>query len=384
MSGAQRLFPSLGFLQFPLELAEPAKNLKQVKAGLEGLTLTDGALIVLPEMWSTGFAYGRLNELAVGTGQILQELTSLAGRHSCILAGSLPELVISGQGTHLYNTLYIVGAEGIYGSYRKQQIFAFGGEGKAFSAGSEPRPIVTPQGQIGCLVCYDLRFPDLARSQCQQGADLLICSAQWPVARRAQWRALLRARAIENQTFLVACNGCGTVDGLELGGYSAIIDPDGVVLAEASNDLQVSIIHPDWQSRADVRSRFNSFAISPYSFADESKICRSARECLQLVSGRKAVGQRLVYCAVGRDTCRDTDLRVLQDARRQGDFLLVGVLPEEEGEATPRAQRRRVGEAGETKDVLRFLAAFGCVDAICSLKDFSAEDLVLLGELLSR
>ncbi len=384
MSGDVKHFSSLGFLQFPIEPAEPAKNFEQVRAGLENLQLSAGALIVLPEMWSTGFAYGQLETLAASTDGILQELAGLARRHNCILAGSLPELAVSAQGTYLYNTLYIVGAEGIHGFYRKQQIFAFGGEGKSFRAGSEPRPIVTPQGRIGCLVCYDLRFPDLARSQCQQGADLLICSAQWPAVRREQWRTLLRARAIENQTFLVACNGCGKVDGVELGGYSAIIDPEGEVLFEAGSGSSAESRTPSWQVRDSFRARFNSFAIAPYSFADTSKICGSARECLELVYGRKNVGQMVIYCALGQNACSESELSALQDARRQGDFLLVGVLPEEEGLAAQKERQGVAGKTGETKNVLRSLAALGCVDAVCSLKDFSPADLAQLGELLSR
>ena len=97
MADPAALFSSLGFLQFPLELAEPGKNLDQVKIGLESLHRTDRALIVLPEMWSTGFAYGRLTELAASTAEILRELAGLAGRYNCLLAGSLPELDSSEQ-----------------------------------------------------------------------------------------------------------------------------------------------------------------------------------------------------------------------------------------------------------------------------------------------
>jgi len=381
MSESTALFPALGFLQFLIELGEPEKNLVQVSSGLEALRATDGALIVLPEMWSTGFAYDRLIELASGTSNILGQLADLAGKFHCILAGSLPELVVSGGKSHLYNTMYIVGPGGVYGTYRKQQVFAYGGEGKAFSAGLDLGPVVTPYGQIGCLICYDLRFPDIARSQCQQGADLLICSAQWPAARREHWRTLLRARAIENQTFIVACNGCGTVDRVELGGYSAVIDPEGNVLFEAGSSSSSVSLLPAWQVRDSFRARFTSFAVSTYSFDDKRKICRSAADCLKLISSRKDIGQRFVYYAIGQAGIGSADLTALQDARRQGDFLLVGVLPA----ATGISEKGEDGmwSAGDEENILTFLAALGCVDAVCSLRKFSAQDLVLLGTLLS-
>lgn len=378
MADPAALFSSLGFLQFPLELAEPWKNLEQVKVGLESLHRTDRALIVLPEMWSTGFAYGRLTGLAASTADILGELTRLADRYNCLLAGSLPELEGSDHEERLYNTLYIVGSAGVCGTYRKQQIFAFGGEGQAFSAGFEPRPVTTPWGRIGCLVCYDLRFPDLARSQCQRGADLLICSALWPAARREHWRFLLRARAIENQTFLVACNGCGTIGGMELGGYSAIISPEGEVLFEASGSRSSVSLQPFWQVRETFRARFASFAVNTYDYADEGKICRSAADCLELVNCRKNIGQRIVYCAIGLAGLDQAALSALQEARRQGDFLLVGLMPGENGSTVSND-----GQVGKEEN-LRFLAALGCVDAVCSLQDFSAAEMAGLGRLLQR
>ncbi len=363
MPGESRLFSSLGFVQFPIELAEPEKNLEQVRAGLQSLDLPGGSLIVLPELWSCGFAYGQLEAIAADTDGVLRRLIDLARQYNCVLAGSLPERMNAGRQTRLYNTLYIVGAEGIYGSYRKQQIFAYGGEMKTFAAGTEPRPIITPHGRIACLVCYDLRFPLLARSQCQQGADLLVCPAEWPSVRIEQWLTLLQARAIENQTFVVACNSCGTVDGVELGGYSSIIDPQGNVMAQATADPQAAIVQVDWQVRDAFRSRFNTFAPAPYSFADEGKICGSVGECLELIIRRKSIGQNTVYWELDGDTFGESELMALQDARRKGDFLLVGMFP-----------------GGEKS--LRAIAALGCVDAVCSLQDFSADDLGRLGKLL--
>jgi predicted amidohydrolase len=359
------LFTGLACIQFRIELGEPEKNLGRI-AGVLASTgdLTD-TLVVLPEMWSSGFAYGRFDAMAEATGTMLAELAVLARRHRCILAGSMPEKGCGGMSGPFFNTLYVTGADGVLGSYRKQQIFAYGGEGEDFAPGFEPYPVATPLGLLGCLVCYDLRFPGLARTQCQQGADLLICPAQWPLARIGHWRTLLRARAIENQTFVVACNGSGIVDGMELGGCSAIIDPHGNILDEAGSGTSPQLIRvrPDWQQREEYRSRFRSFAVAAYPFRDERKIVPTVSACLELLRRRKDLGQKLVCCEVSGQVGAE-GLQALEDARRCGDFLLV-VLP----------------PVAVCEIDCRFYAALGCVDAVCRLAGWSEADLAELREL---
>lgn len=368
------LFPGLGFIQFIIEPADPRRNLERLVSGLQSIDAAGPALIVLPEMWSCGFAYDRLDEMAAETPGLLEELAILAGRHHCLLAGSLPEKV---GGEFLYNTLYITGANGVLGSYRKQRIFAYGGEGEAFTAGQAVRPVVTPWGRIGCLVCYDLRFPDLARSQCQQGADLLICAAEWPAERIEQWRILLRARAIENQTYVVACNACGLIDAVEMGGHSAIIDPEGNVLAEAAGTALAWVIQPDWRRREDFRARFSSVAVSS-SCRSDLKIVHSAVSCLEMLALRKKLGQRLICCEVTGPFQADL-LDALQAARENGDFLLVLLRAE-----TAAADRGyMVGSDDRGCDSRGLFASLACVDAVCSADDFADQEYARLEELVT-
>jgi predicted amidohydrolase len=369
------LFPGLGFIQFTIEPADPRRNLERLASGLQSVDAAGPALIVLPEMWSCGFAYGRLDEMAAETPGLLRELAVLAGRHHCILAGSMPE---SAGGELLYNTLFVTGVSGVLGSYRKQRIFAYGGEGKAFAAGQDVHPVVTPWGRIGCLVCYDLRFPDLARSQCQEGADLLICAAEWPTERVEQWRILLQARAIENQTFLVACNACGPAEAVDMGGHSAIIDPEGNVLAEAAGEPLAVVIQPDWRRREDFRSRFSSVAVSS-PCRNELKFISSAGSCLEMLALRKKLGQRLICCEVTGPVQADL-LDSLQTARKMGDFLLV--LLRAEIAAADRSQEAGGDEQGY--DDRRFLAALACVDAVCNTEDFADVQYARLDEFVTR
>jgi predicted amidohydrolase len=368
------LFPGLGFIQFTIEPANPRRNLARLTSGLQSVDGAGPALIVLPEMWSCGFAYGRLDEMAAETAGLLRQLAVLAGRHHCLLAGSLPEKV---GGDLLYNTLYIIGANGVLGSYRKQRIFAYGGEGEAFAAGEAVPPVVTPWGRIGCLVCYDLRFPELARSQCQQGADLLICAAEWPAERIEQWRILLRARAIENQTFLVACNACGLIDAVDMGGRSAVIDPEGNVLAEAAGNTLALVIQPDWRRREDFRSRFSSVAVSS-SCRSDLKIIHSAVSCLEMLTLRKKLGQRLICCEITGPFQADL-LDALQAARGMGDFLLVLLR----AETAAAGRRRMIGSDDWRGESQGILAALACVDAVCSADDFTDQESARLEELVA-
>lgn len=357
------LFAGLGFVQYRIRLGEPDRNLEQIARALESVDGLDRSLVVLPELWSSGFAYDRFEAMAAETPAMLVELAALAGRHNCVFAGSLPERAGEEQGGLFYNTLYVSGADGVLGCYRKQQVFYFGGEGRAFIPGIEPYPVTTPLGRIGCLVCYDLRFPELARRQCQQGADLLICSAEWPQARIDHWRTMLRVRAVENQTFVVAGNGWGEVDGMNLGGCSAVIDPRGQVLAEAGDEPQAVVIPAKWRRRADYRSHFSSFAVSSYPYRDASKILASAASCLDLLAVRRRVGQRLV-CREVAGPVGTAVLEALEEARRQGDFLLVAVSEGAQGDPDQR-----------------LLAALGCVDAVCRLDTFTEAERARLAEL---
>jgi len=202
-------FVSAGFFQSAITPAAPAVNLERLRSALQKEPPAPGTLLVLPELWATGFVYPQLAELSRQTPWLLVQLSELAARYRLVLAGSLVERVDDDQETRLYNTLFFTTSDGVAGKIRKQHLFSYWREDKWLRAGDSPRPVLTASGLVGGLVCYDLRFPETAKVQCQQGASLLVVSAQWPLARISQWRTLLQARAIENQTFVLAANGCG-------------------------------------------------------------------------------------------------------------------------------------------------------------------------------
>jgi predicted amidohydrolase len=247
-----------GFLQFDVQSGAIEENLSRVREGLAEITASrkniSPGIIVLPELWATGFAYEKLPLLAKAIPGLLKTLQEISAQYQVLIAGSLPEY----SGNSYYNTLFITDPAGNIHSYRKQLLFEPMAEDTFFSPGSTPRPMQTSLGSVAGLVCYDLRFPELLREQTALGADLLVVPAQWPAARVNHWRILLQARAIENQMFVVAANRCGTSGDTTFGGHSMIIGPDGTILLEAGEDEEFKGTMLDPEMTIAARSLFSS------------------------------------------------------------------------------------------------------------------------------
>ncbi len=195
-------------------------------------------LIVLPELFTTGYCLDKANSLAESPkGHSIGLLRDLAGRFRIfIVAGSILEK----RGTEIYNTCHLIGKDGkLLGHYDKIHLFPPFQEDKFLSAGFEASIFKTELGLFGVMICFDLRFPELAGRLTQNGAQVIFCPAEFPAERIAVWATLLRARAIENQVFVIGCNRVGS-DGKRLfGGRSAIIDPAGTTLAQANDAPQL-------------------------------------------------------------------------------------------------------------------------------------------------
>lgn len=362
-------FLRAGFLQIEISPADPWANLEKVRQALSRLVPAPGTLLLLPELWATGFVYPKLSVLAEKIPAVIEGLIGLAQEYQVTLGGSLPEKNKEHGG--LYNTLFLCDQNGLVGSFRKQHLFTYWHEDDFFVPGASPRPIESPQGFLGGLVCYDLRFPETARTQCQQGANLLMMSAQWPAVRIGQWRILLQARAIENQAFVVACNGSGWFGELELGGHSLVIAPDGEVLLEAGTGVEEGAVALDWAKVLELRGRFNTLAEIPYPFADEDKVMALER-CGRLVDWRKGQGQRIVFTNGCFDILHAGHVDYLEKARRQGDFLVVG-LNSDSSIRTLKGEGRPVNREEHRA---RVLAALGCVDAVVLFSEETPLNLI--------
>lgn len=243
-------------VQFTIALGDPGTNIDAVDRAITRLAERGVQLVVLPEMWSTGFAYRQLNELASQTEDTVAWLCEISGRFGMTIVGSLPEP----HGGKVYNTAYVVDRGGVVGTYRKIHLFSLMQEDRSFDAGNRWLVADTSVGRLGVFICYDLRFPELSRRLALEGAEILVVPGEWPKPREEHWRTLLRARAIENQCFLVAANTCGVVGKLDFFGMSMIVNPKGEVLAEAGYDPAEIVATLDYSEMEAWRSQIPCFA----------------------------------------------------------------------------------------------------------------------------
>ena len=242
-------------IQFNIKQGDVDANLDYVRAALKRAADQGAQLAVLPEMWSSGFAYKNLNELAMRTEGIVEELLVLSGQLKLVICGSMPEP----NGDKVFNTASVMDNGRLAGVYRKLHLFSLLGEDKAFSGGNQWLLADTSLGKLGVIICYDLRFPELTRRLALEGAQIICVPAQWPKPRQEHWRTLLRARAIENQLYLVSANACGQVGKLDFFGMSMIINPKGEVLAEAGEDEREIVAELDMQVMDDWRAQIPCF-----------------------------------------------------------------------------------------------------------------------------
>ncbi|MBX6371403.1 MAG: carbon-nitrogen family hydrolase [Acidothermus sp.] len=158
-----------------------------------------------------------------------------------------------------HNTAVLFGPDGeILHVYRKVHLFGFDeGEVRLLVPGNEVRVCPLPGlATYGTSTCYDVRFPELYRILVDQGCDLLVIPSGWPASRLEHWQILTRARAIENQLFLIGCNETGVQGGVELGGHSVVIDPWGRVVAEAGSEEEILHVDIDMSLVKKIRNEF--------------------------------------------------------------------------------------------------------------------------------
>ncbi|MEV0180414.1 carbon-nitrogen family hydrolase [Streptomyces sp. NPDC050625] len=218
----------------------------------------DSDLVVLPELWTTGaFAHEEFGREAEPLeGPTYEEMAKAAGEAGVWLhAGSIPERDPDGP---LYNTSLVFSPSGdLVAAYRKIHRFGFDkGEAVMMGAGQDLVTVRLPGTTLGVATCYDLRFPELFRGLVDAGAETLVIPAGWPERRRAHWTLLARARAVENQAFVLACGTAGTNGRVPQAGHSIVVDPWGDVLAEAGAEEQVLTVEFDPARVATIREQF--------------------------------------------------------------------------------------------------------------------------------
>jgi omega-amidase len=237
-------------VQPELSWKDPSANRNRLDALVDGCS-GGFDLVVVPETFTTGFLGDDAHSEETMNGPSVEWMRDFCGRYGCALAGSL---VISEQG-HRYNRLLFVTADGILAAYDKRHLFSFGGEDRRYTAGDR-RVIVDYQGwRINLQICYDLRFPVWCRNR--DDYDLMVLVANWPAKRVEHWSALLRARAIENQAWVIGVNRVGEDgNGIPYPGCSVVHDPRGGTLADLGSGECCRLVELDSEAVARTRSEF--------------------------------------------------------------------------------------------------------------------------------
>lgn len=234
---------------------DKAATHERVRALLTPAKAPAGSLIVLPELFATGFGFNieRITE-EPGRGETQDFLAQLAREHQCFTLGGL---VLRGSDGLARNQCVIHDPAGDpVASYCKLHPFTFGGETRYYARGE--RPICFDWNGVATapLICYDLRFPEVFRVLARKGVRLFAVIASWPSTRHEHWLTLLRARAIENQAYVIGVNRCGRDPTFTYRGGSRIIDPRGEILADAGEAEMLISAAVDMAELEDYRRSF--------------------------------------------------------------------------------------------------------------------------------
>ena len=232
---------------------ENRQRLAQLFLAISGKT----DLIVLPEMFTSGFT--QFPEAVNCQSPTIEWMQAQAARHNTAIAGSIAvqtQAASDGTKASYVNRLVFVEPSGEYHTYDKVHLFTMADEQLRYQPGNERKVIEYRGWRILLTICYDLRFPVFCRNQ--NDYDLMLCVANWPEARRVHWRALLQARAIENQGFVIGVNRVGTDgNGLHYTGDSMVVDMLGEHLFDGSTGIEtLPVVNLDKKALEVYREQF--------------------------------------------------------------------------------------------------------------------------------
>ena len=247
-------------IQMDMAFGRPEDNFRKAEGLISSAMAEHPDVLVLPEMWNTGFfPKENLKDLCdTGGSRVKAQIGALAKKYAVnIVAGSVADL----RDDKVYNTAYVFDRKGnCVSSYDKTHLFSPMDEDKYFTPGDKLCRFTLDGISCGLVICYDIRFPELSRSLAVEGIDVLFTVSQWPRERIHHLKALTAARAIENQIFLVCCNSCGKAENTVYGGNSAIIDPLGSILSQAGDREMLLSAELKFSILENIRTSINVFA----------------------------------------------------------------------------------------------------------------------------
>jgi omega-amidase len=254
----KEMIQKIGLAQMDIVFGHPEENKKKVEQWVKNASDEGCNTVVLPELWTTGYDLTRMDEIAdEGAKDSTSFLSALSKKYSIhIVGGSVAQKTQDG----VSNTLLVTNSKGkLVKQYSKLHLFKLMDEHHYLLPGHEDGIFTLQDTEMAGLICYDIRFPEWFRKQVLLGAKVVFVVAEWPAARIDHWQTLLRARAIENQCFVIACNRVGSDPNNEFGGCSLIIDPWGEILSKGSQMEELVTAEINLQEVEKVRKKIPIF-----------------------------------------------------------------------------------------------------------------------------
>lgn len=249
----------IALIQAATWLGQPQKNRESLSANLQQALKDNVDTVIFPETWNVGFFPENIEELAEdveASDSLKWMMESAKAYHINIVGGSIAVR----EGNKILNRCYIINRQGkIVYHYDKGHLFSPGKEPLYFTAGEQNELFELDGISCAIQICYDIRFPELARKQALAGAKILFVPAQWPHPRSNHWIALSKARAIENQIYVVTCNGCGIAGNLVSCGHSSVYNPWGEELILAREEEGIHVTSLDITQVEEARSKIPVF-----------------------------------------------------------------------------------------------------------------------------
>jgi predicted amidohydrolase len=241
----------IGLIQYDQAWESKGKNQGKIETLLEKST-RDFSLLIFPEMTLTGFT--------MKSHEFAEELNGPSRDFFCNLSVKYNTEIFAGiiekDNDDIFNSFIHINKSGeLVCKYRKIHPFSFSGEDKNYKKGNKTVTTTIDNWKIGLSICYDLRFPELFRQYAKQRVDLIVTIANWPTSRISHWRALLKARAIENQCFVAGVNRVGTDLSNDYNGFSSIINPLGEELLVIENQEGLFLYDVPLKETAEIREK---------------------------------------------------------------------------------------------------------------------------------
>ncbi|WP_430790921.1 carbon-nitrogen family hydrolase [Virgibacillus flavescens] len=248
----------IAMIQLDIKYGDPRTNFKRAETFVEEAAIKGADVILLPELWTTGYDLARLEEIADKNAEqsieFLQKMARDYGVH--VIGGSVAEKCEDG----VRNTMLVIDNKGqLIHKYSKLHLFKLMDEHVYLEEGLDEAEFVLAGVKSAGYICYDIRFPEWMRKAALNKTKVMYIVAEWPKPRIDHWKVLLQARAIENQCYVIACNRSGSDPKNEFGGMSLIIDPWGKIISEGGETEEIVVGEVDFALVDEVRDRIPVF-----------------------------------------------------------------------------------------------------------------------------